>query len=160
MVLSAMESQGRESQPGDPQQLSLTVFQQLQRTELYWELKRHVQHEILKGTQSSTEVPAAISSMLGRANIQLQLQNGVYRLYQEHLRKHRSGGRPKPKLPEGETLDAVASARLKWHRRVREEIEAVASEQGRPLKRQKDEPGAEAEDYTVRFLFDEQVSDN
>ena len=152
-----MDNEGRDApSAGSTSRLAAAVFEDFQRTELYWEIKRHVKKDILGSNYSAQEVPAAIRVLMERANLQLQLQNGVYKLYREHLQREGGSSLRRPHVGGGETLDPVASAKIKWNQRVREEIEAVAAEQGRPLQRPKGEGGAEAEGYTMRFLFDEQ----
>jgi len=137
------------------------IHDRLAETALYWDIKRAVKEEIIKPKYKADDLATVIPQVIERLGLVGQLQNAVYSQY------HQLAGQaafppqqptlPLPVLPKGETLEFVANAKLKWESRVKEELEAIAREQGKPHARDRmeGEEEAEEEDYTVRFLFDE-----
>ena len=108
-----------------------------------WNIKRQVKGELLRAGISSPrrrEGPCStteVEQILEQTGLMMRLKNIVYDAY-------RTASLAPPAPPAGLTaaqvycadkLDYVERAKLKWEKRIRQELDAMAAELGVPLQR-------------------------
>jgi len=126
---------------------------------------RQVKGELLRagissprGKDGASTTVAEIENILDQTGAAVRLKNLIYETYRQA-----SAAPPAP--PPGLTaqqvyvadkLDYVERAKLKWEKRIRQELDAMAAELGVPLQRKrKDEPIVKPppEDQPIRFVY-------
>jgi len=131
-----------------------------------WNIKRQVKGELLRagiasprGKDGPATTVAEVESILDQTGAAMRLKNLIYET-------HRQASAAPPAPPPGLTaaqvytadkLDYVERAKLKWEKRIRQELDAMAAELGVPLQRtRKDEPiKPPPEDQPIRFVYDD-----
>eukprot|EP00960_Hanusia_phi_P061964 764998-Hanusia_phi.AAC.7 len=132
-----------------------------------WAIKRRVKEELVRrmtsnhgnGPKGMAAIAAEVEGILEETGMGIRLKNLIYNL-------HRNAARPPPcsfpGLSPSETyvadkLDFVERAKLKWEKRIRQELDAMAAELDVPLQRvHKDEPPKlPTDDQAIRFVYDD-----
>lgn len=149
-----------------PQQRTCSLVQHVENAD-HWRATyaRQVKGELLRagissprGKDGASTTVAEIESILDQTGAAVRLKNLIYETYRQA-----SAAPPAP--PPGLTaqqvyvadkLDYVERAKLKWEKRIRQELDAMAAELGVPLQRKrKDEPIVKPppEDQPIRFVY-------
>jgi len=125
-----------------------------------WQVKRRLKEEMLRhGTTVEPRGTAQVSALLEATGLDIRLKNLIYKA-------HRTALLSPPAPPEGlsaakchtaDRLEFVERAKLKWEKRIRQELDAMAAELGVPLQRvRKEEPPKHVpEDHAIRFVYDD-----
>ena len=133
-----------------------------------WSIKRQVKGELLRagtasprgrGVGDACSSATELEQILDQTGALMRLKNLIYDA-------HRQAKLAPPAAPAGLTaaqvycadkLDYVERAKLKWEKRIRQELDAMAAELGVPLQRtRKDEPiKPPPEDQPIRFVYDD-----
>jgi len=102
-----------------------------------WQVKRRVKEEILlEGGTGEYRGIAQVVSLLESTGLDMRIKNLIYDA-------HRAAMLAPPAPPEGvpaskayaaDRLDFIERAKLKWERRIRQELDAMAAELGVPLQ--------------------------
>ena len=131
-----------------------------------WQIKRMVKEEVLRqslcpAARAGDKPALDLDGILANSGLGVKLKNSIYRIY-------RQAHGDRPAAPEGispsdaycaDQLEYVEKAKLKWEKRIRLELDAMAAEMGVPLQRGKsgaeEPPRPAAEDQAIRFVYDD-----
>jgi len=132
-----------------------------------WNVKRQVKSELLRAGLSSPRGKEGTSLAAGDVEQVLEASGGLMRLKNLIYEAHRQASLAAPAPPPGltaaqvyaaDSLDYVERAKLKWEKRIRQELDAMAAELGVPLQRARKEEAVKAlppEDQPIRFVYDD-----
>jgi len=102
---------------------------------------------------------ASVEQILDQSGASMRLKNLIYTTYRQATKAPPA---PPPGLTAAQVysadkLDYVERAKLKWEKRIRQELDAMAAELGVPLQRtRKNEPLKPLpEDQPIRFVYDD-----
>ncbi|EKX50999.1 hypothetical protein GUITHDRAFT_103588 [Guillardia theta CCMP2712] len=132
-----------------------------------WAIKRRVKEELVRratnnhgnGLKGMAAIASEVEGILEETGMGVRLKNVIYNL---HRTAPKHALFPSPGLSASETyvadkLDFVERAKLKWEKRIRQELDAMAAELDVPLQRlHKDEPPKlPTDDQAIRFVYDD-----
>jgi hypothetical protein len=129
-----------------------------------WQIKRQLKEEVLRSVPlraGESRAAVDLDSIMTLSGMEIKLKNSIYQIF-------RQAKSDVPAVPEGtpaalgysaDRLEYVEKAKLKWERRIRLELDAMAAEMGVPLQRGKvDESSnrlADQADQAIRFVYDD-----